>query len=370
MVSSRKRDPSSKKVSKLYVEPAELARKLIKELEGTKSSGGGQTWVRDQYTVFLCREDFARLRSHLDDLVHKLESHMERHVQSKRYATDGAITVELTMDPDLKPGYFGVLAEREDRSAVGSRAGAPPTEGKSVWDVPEDVDHDAFAESPVRGGPRAPGVAARPGSELPPVPVVPPVPPVQAPPLPGAPAMGGPAAGATAPPLPDTPPKLGPSYGSTPSAPRDAVSPAQESAPVASPQPPQQPPQQAPEQVPPERPQQPSAAPPVQSSVAPAAQPQAAAAGEPLVLKVNGQERLFPKGKAVVGRSRDADLQIDSADVSRRHAMIYCSEGSVVVKDLGSTNGTMVNGYPIDSTVVRPSDVIRIGNAHITAAPK
>jgi len=91
---------------------------------------------------------------------------------------------------------------------------------------------------------------------------------------------------------------------------------------------------------------------------------------EPLVLKVNGQERVFPQGKAVVGRSRDADLQIDSNDVSRRHALIYCSEGSVVVKDLGSTNGTMVNGYPVDTTVVRPSDVIRIGSAHITAAPR
>jgi pSer/pThr/pTyr-binding forkhead associated (FHA) protein len=93
-------------------------------------------------------------------------------------------------------------------------------------------------------------------------------------------------------------------------------------------------------------------------------------AAEPLVLKVNGQERVFPQGKVVVGRSRDVDIQIDNADVSRRHAVIYWSEGSVVVKDLGSTNGTMVNGYPIDSTVVRPSDVIRIGNAHITVASR
>jgi len=50
--------------------------------------------------------------------------------------------------------------------------------------------------------------------------------------------------------------------------------------------------------------------------------------------------------------------------------MIYWSEGSIVVKDLGSTNGTMVNGYPIDSTVVRPTDSIRIGNCNITAEPR
>jgi pSer/pThr/pTyr-binding forkhead associated (FHA) protein len=105
-------------------------------------------------------------------------------------------------------------------------------------------------------------------------------------------------------------------------------------------------------------------------AAAPADLVPAGPAEEPLVLKVNGQERVFPQGKVVVGRSRDVDLQIDNADVSRRHAVIYWSEGSVVVKDLGSTNGTMVNGYPVDSTVVRPSDVIRIGNAHITVASR
>lgn len=93
-------------------------------------------------------------------------------------------------------------------------------------------------------------------------------------------------------------------------------------------------------------------------------------AKETIVLKANGQEYEFAQGRVIVGRSRDVDFRIDHADVSRRHAVIYWSEGSIVVKDLGSTNGTMVNGYPVESTVVRPSDVIRIGNCHITVAPK
>ena len=88
------------------------------------------------------------------------------------------------------------------------------------------------------------------------------------------------------------------------------------------------------------------------------------------MLKVNGEQHEFPQGRVIIGRSRDVDLRIDHADVSRRHAVIYWSDGSIVVKDLGSTNGTMVNGYPIDSTVVRPTDAIRIGNAHITAEPR
>jgi hypothetical protein len=332
MVSPRKSDPSGKKVSKLYVEPAELARKLIKELEGTRVSQGGQTWVRDQYTVFLCREDFGRFRSHLDELVRKLESHLEKHVQGRRYATEGAITIELTMDPDLKPGYFGVLAERADFDGVQAPVGAPGPSGRSVWDVPEDAgyadDQDYAAPSPravPSYGNRGP-VGAPLGGVAPP-----------APPLPGAPSFGPP-----------------PIVGQPPQMPFQAP-------PVAQP-PLAQPPQRM--------------APPIPSmagtprAAAPADVASAASTGEPLVLKVNGQERVFPQGKVVVGRSHDVDLQIDNADVSRRHAVIYWSEGSVMVKDLGSTNGTMVNGYPIDSTVVRPSDVIRIGNAHITVASR
>lgn len=98
--------------------------------------------------------------------------------------------------------------------------------------------------------------------------------------------------------------------------------------------------------------------------------PQAGLGGETIVLRVNGQERVFPGGRVVIGRSREVDLQIEHADVSRRHAVIYWSEGNIVVKDLGSTNGTMVNGYPVDSTVVRPTDAIRIGNFNITAASR
>jgi pSer/pThr/pTyr-binding forkhead associated (FHA) protein len=89
-----------------------------------------------------------------------------------------------------------------------------------------------------------------------------------------------------------------------------------------------------------------------------------------IVLKVSGQEYEYPQGRVIIGRSRDVDFRIDNPDVSRRHAAIFWSEGSIVVKDLGSTNGTMVNGYPVESTTVRPTDTIRIGNCNITAEPR
>ena len=357
MVSSRKADPSAKKTSKLYVEPAELARKLIKELEDSKVSRAGQVLVPNDYTVFLCREDFARFRGHIEQLVTKLESHVEKHVRSRRYATSGDISVELTLDPDLKPGYFGVLAEQgvtsAGRPAGGAPAGrptggAPAPAGRSVWDVPEDLDDEPhmMGADPFAGRPApAPSLPRTPSLTVPPIGAPVPMPPV--PPMPA----GGPA--------------LGPSYGRPFSAPVAADRPSYGPPPLTRPAP------------------QPQAAPPSLAMpggagrvdedtgrISRADASQMNLANETIVLKVNGQEREFAQGRVVIGRSRDVDLQIDHADVSRRHAVIYWSEGNIVVKDLGSTNGTMVNGYPVESTVVRPTDAIRIGNCNITASPR
>jgi hypothetical protein len=354
MVASRKADPSAKKISKLYVEPAELARKLIKELEDSKISRAGQVWARNEYTVFLCREDFGRFRGHIDQLVGKLESHLDKHVRSRRYATSGAITVELTLDPDLKPGFFGVLAEQGTPRAGRPGGGAPVPAGRSVWDVPEDPEDEEYVSEPPRGARAYPPAA---GS-------------YSAPSLPRTPSLGAPAMGASVP-MPSVPPMpggaqaVGPSYGRPFSTPAAAERPSFGPPPLARPAP------------------QPQTAPPSLPLPAGAGRmgedagrlPRAEVsqdypAGETIVLKVNGQAREFSQGRVVIGRSRDVDLQIDHADVSRRHAVIYLSEGNIVVKDLGSTNGTMVNGYPVESTVVRPTDAIRIGNCNITAASR
>lgn len=50
------------------------------------------------------------------------------------------------------------------------------------------------------------------------------------------------------------------------------------------------------------------------------------------------------RNRTLVGRDPEADLVIIADDVSRRHALIWREEGSAWVRDLGSSNGTMVNG--------------------------
>jgi DNA-binding CsgD family transcriptional regulator len=50
----------------------------------------------------------------------------------------------------------------------------------------------------------------------------------------------------------------------------------------------------------------------------------------------------------VVGRGDDADLQLNDLGVSRRHAVLRVDNGTLFVEDLGSRNGTFVQGQPID----------------------
>lgn len=63
----------------------------------------------------------------------------------------------------------------------------------------------------------------------------------------------------------------------------------------------------------------------------------------------------------VVGRG-EADLVVDDAEISRRHAVVRARDGELEVEDLGSLNGTWVNGARIEApTRLRPGDTIRLG---------
>lgn len=66
--------------------------------------------------------------------------------------------------------------------------------------------------------------------------------------------------------------------------------------------------------------------------------------------------------RALLGRGVDCDLQLDAEDISRRHAEVRRTEGGgFEVRDLGSHNGTWVNGVPIESQAIFPGDRIRLG---------
>jgi hypothetical protein len=85
-------------------------------------------------------------------------------------------------------------------------------------------------------------------------------------------------------------------------------------------------------------------------------------------LLVTGGRRLVvgPAG-ATVGRSRQCDVLLDDPNVSRRHAEIRPRGGSWVLTDLGSTNGSRLNGRKLDgSEVLKPGDEIELGTSLLT----
>lgn len=62
-----------------------------------------------------------------------------------------------------------------------------------------------------------------------------------------------------------------------------------------------------------------------------------------------------------VGRAAGNDLILDVGDVSRHHARLEHSAGQLRVVDLGSTNGTRVNGRPVSAALLRPGDEVSFG---------
>ena len=68
-------------------------------------------------------------------------------------------------------------------------------------------------------------------------------------------------------------------------------------------------------------------------------------------------------GPVVVGRSPSSDIVIDEPYVSATHARFTLQGPALVLEDLGSTNGTMVNGHPITQPVtLREADEVQVGD--------
>lgn len=80
-----------------------------------------------------------------------------------------------------------------------------------------------------------------------------------------------------------------------------------------------------------------------------------------------GGRQLFPirAAKSTIGRRLDNDIVLEDPHVSRRHAEIRLDQNRYVVRDIGSTVGTMVNGRPIQQHALTPGDVIVIAGIQL-----
>ncbi len=85
-----------------------------------------------------------------------------------------------------------------------------------------------------------------------------------------------------------------------------------------------------------------------------------------VLLAVGGRRLLVPPAGGTLGRSRDCDVVLDDAGISRRHAELRPGPDGWTVADLGSTNGVRVNGAQVRGVqLLRSGDRIELGSTEM-----
>src|ERR1700733_1859194 len=82
-----------------------------------------------------------------------------------------------------------------------------------------------------------------------------------------------------------------------------------------------------------------------------------------VMFRNDGERRSFSvvRNMTVIGRREDCDLRIPVGDVSRKHCRLVRTDDGIRVEDLGSSNGTTVNGQRVKEAVLNPGDTVGVG---------
>jgi hypothetical protein len=104
---------------------------------------------------------------------------------------------------------------------------------------------------------------------------------------------------------------------------------------------------------------------PAPAPVRAAPPPSAAAPVASATLDVDGRVYRLDQAVTVMGRSPDVDIVLDDPGVSRRHAEVHFVDGRARVVDLGSTNGTFVDGERVHAGSLSDGSTITVGRSRI-----
>ena len=83
------------------------------------------------------------------------------------------------------------------------------------------------------------------------------------------------------------------------------------------------------------------------------------------VLEIDGRRHPITQSRTVIGRGSDADITVDDSGISRRHVEILWDGKRAQVNDLGSTNGSKLDGRPVSQALLTPDAVVDIGRTRI-----
>ena len=105
-----------------HVQPIELARKLVKEMDDHRNVSVANVYVPNEYTVYLSPDDRKQLEGYEEALVAELQEYLAEHARREKYSLLGPPKVLVTVDGDLAVGEFGIatrlVAGAEEPGAV------------------------------------------------------------------------------------------------------------------------------------------------------------------------------------------------------------------------------------------------------------
>src|SRR5712691_5756069 len=84
---------------------------------------------------------------------------------------------------------------------------------------------------------------------------------------------------------------------------------------------------------------------------------------------MTGRSHELKVDKTTIGRVEDNTFQIAEPSVSSHHCEVLLRGSDVVVKDLNSTNGSYINGEKINESVLKPGQILRLGQIEMRLEP-
>ncbi|MGH3001527.1 MAG: FhaA domain-containing protein [Gaiellaceae bacterium] len=135
------------------VQPVELARKLVKEMDDHKNVSVSRVYVPNEYTVYLSTQDREQFSSYERQLTDELSEYLAEHARRESYALLSPPRVELATDDDLDLGVFGIATRMvQSDAATAGGPGGDPSPGATMIYKPEAAAQPTEAASPVELG--------------------------------------------------------------------------------------------------------------------------------------------------------------------------------------------------------------------------
>lgn len=115
-----------------HVQPVELARKLVKEMDDHRTVSVTRVYVPNEYTLYLSPSDREQFASYEAGLTNELQEYLSEHATRERYVLVSAPRITIETDTDLEIGAFGIATRMvqprgEEAGERSAQPSAPPT---------------------------------------------------------------------------------------------------------------------------------------------------------------------------------------------------------------------------------------------------